>query len=231
MNYHVFKRVSGTAALLAFPGMIIGLCSTALFCRFAFQSQEDGDGQVIWEWPTAFCLASIVSATDPVAVVAALHELGAPEKLASIIDGESLLNDGSAMVMFTIFLNVLGGEEFDFGNAILLFIQLAGGGAIWGMVSYNVAHMALVATEDTWKVEVPVLFFGIYGTFYIGERALGVSSVLAVVVFGVQMARRGKFAISPEVDAMAEHFIHVVGQLSETVSRRVRVRVDPSQKG
>jgi len=216
MNYHVFKRVSGTAALLAFPGMIIGLCSTAVFSRYAFQSQTEPDGQVIWEWPTAFCLASIVSATDPVAVVAALHELGAPEKLASIIDGESLLNDGSAMVMFTIFLDVLGGEEFDLGNAILLFIQLAGGGAIWGMVAYNMAHMVLVATEDNWKVEVPVLFFGIYGTFAIGERALGVSSVLAVVVFGVQMARRGKFAVSPEVDAMAEHFIHVVGQLSET---------------
>ena len=55
-----------------------------------------------WTWETSFLTASILSATDPVAVVAILHTLGAPAKLSTLIEGAALLNDGSAMVIFII---------------------------------------------------------------------------------------------------------------------------------
>jgi Sodium/hydrogen exchanger family len=59
-----------------------------------------------WGWSTALLLGSIVSATDPIAVVALLQELGVSEKLGTMIEGESLLNDGSAFVIFEIVLQV-----------------------------------------------------------------------------------------------------------------------------
>merc|ERR1719230_2470916 len=104
--------------------MLSCLAATAVFIYFVMGAGSvNGLYKDYFDWPMCFCLASIVSATDPVAVVAALHELGAPEKLASIIDGESLLNDGSAMVMFTVFLNGLQGAEFVLLEAVALFIQ------------------------------------------------------------------------------------------------------------
>lgn len=59
-----------------------------------------------WTITQALTLGSILAATDPVAVVGALHELGAPAALSTVIEGESLLNDGSAMVLFSIFSNM-----------------------------------------------------------------------------------------------------------------------------
>ena len=107
MNYHVFNKVQNQAILLAFPGMIASLFLTGILCRFTLAEF----GGYAWNWEVCFLFGAIVSATDPVAVVAALEELGAPEKLSSVIDGESLLNDGSAMVAFNIFLELAKGKE------------------------------------------------------------------------------------------------------------------------
>jgi NhaP-type Na+/H+ or K+/H+ antiporter len=64
---------------------------------------------------------AIISATDPVAVVSLLKELGASRTLSTLIEGESLINDGTAFVMFTVMLDLTKGEKFDAGNIILDF--------------------------------------------------------------------------------------------------------------
>ena len=66
-------------------------------------------------WHSCLALGSILAATDPVAVVALLKELGASKKLATIIEGESLFNDGTAMVLFLIFLEIIEGNDLSFG--------------------------------------------------------------------------------------------------------------------
>ena len=66
----------------------------------------------------ALTLGAILAATDPVAVVSALHELGAPGKLSVLIDGESLLNDGTAMVFFLIFTKVIYPLNFSIMESI-----------------------------------------------------------------------------------------------------------------
>ena len=209
MNYHVFKKVMRQAILLAFPGMIMSLLLTGYWCEFTF-----GHG---WSLSVAMLLGAIVSATDPVAVVAALHELGAPAKLASIIDGESLLNDGSAMVMFLIFLHLSSGEEdYDFGGGILLFLKLAGGGVAWGLVAYMISSMVIHQTTDTWKIEVTTIVMSVYFTFGMAEIILGVSGIIAVVVFGIMMSRRGKYAISPSVEEKLHATMGSLAHVSET---------------
>ena len=88
-------------------------------------------------------LGSILSATDPVAVVAVLKTLGAPKKLASLIEGESLLNDGSAFVLFLIFKDMAAGETQTFGDIVLTFSQLSLGGPLFGLMCAWIAYFIL----------------------------------------------------------------------------------------
>lgn len=84
---------------------------------------------------------SILSATDPVAVAALLEEVGAPPRLKVHIGGESLLNDGAAIVFFGIFverylaeLNIGVGEDIDLATGVTLFLRKAVGGACIGVI-------------------------------------------------------------------------------------------------
>ena len=87
---------------------------TGLSMRFVLGYNEDNTNGK-FTWVAANLFGSIASATDPVAVVALLKELGASKKLATMIEGESLLNDGTAMVVFLILLEIAEGEDLSFG--------------------------------------------------------------------------------------------------------------------
>jgi NhaP-type Na+/H+ or K+/H+ antiporter len=94
MNFHMFSKTFWKCLILAGPGLI--------FCVGLL-----GAGLKLWlykdeTWETCFLLGAILSATDPVAVVALLKDLGASKKLGTLIEGESLLNDGTAMVVFLV---------------------------------------------------------------------------------------------------------------------------------
>ena len=77
------------------------------------------DGE--FTWTAALLYGSIISATDPVAVVCLLKELGASKRLATMIEGESLLNDGTAMVVFLVLLEIVEGEEKSVGSIVTKF--------------------------------------------------------------------------------------------------------------
>merc|ERR1719210_983041 len=102
MSWRVFRKVLRSSMLLALPGVLLNTIFTGCFVRIAFSIGTD---PVTWQ--ASFLLASILSATDPVAVVAALQALGAPRKLATLIECESLLNDGTAVVFFYVFLDMV----------------------------------------------------------------------------------------------------------------------------
>ena len=96
-----------------------------------------------WGWDICLLLGSILSATDPVAVVAVLKTLGAPKKLASLVEGESLLNDGSAFVLFLIFKTGAKGIDQSVGDIISTFAQLSLGGPAFGLLCAWVAYILL----------------------------------------------------------------------------------------
>ena len=174
-----------------------------------------------WSMPI-FCWC--YRARDPVAVVGALHELGAPAKLASLIDGESLLNDGSAMVAFFVFLALATGEEFTIGDGLLLSLRLALGGLAWGWFTYQLASTTIHHTVDDWKIEVSTIVLGVYGTFVLAEVSLGVSGIISVVMFGIYMSRRGKYAISPHAEPVLHHIMSGLAAFSETANLLPRWR-------
>mmetsp|Transcript_34223 Transcript_34223/g.25283 ORF Transcript_34223/g.25283 Transcript_34223/m.25283 type:complete len:97 (-) Transcript_34223:865-1155(-) len=72
----------------------------------------------VFPWSGAFLFGAIISATDPVAVVAMLKELGASKKISTVIEGESLLNDGTAMVVFLVIYEFFIGESMNVGQII-----------------------------------------------------------------------------------------------------------------
>lgn len=86
------------------------------------------------DWWAALTLGSILAATDPVAVVALLKELGAPLHINTLIEMESLFNDGTAMVFFSIFYELAKGGEKTIGEAVVMFLRLALGGPALGVL-------------------------------------------------------------------------------------------------
>eukprot|EP00803_Ostreobium_quekettii_P005115 evm.model.scf_123.5 EVM.evm.TU.scf_123.5 scf_123:132105-140643(-) len=99
MDWHIFKRNFWQILILAGPGVGIGTLITAAVGKYIFPYQ--------WCWPKALMFGAMMSATDPVAVVSLLKEVGASETLGTVIEGESLLNDGTAFVFFLVFRDLI----------------------------------------------------------------------------------------------------------------------------
>lgn len=165
----------------------------------------------------AIMFGAIISATDPVAVVALLKELGASRRLATLIEGESLLNDGTAMVMFAVMLSIVKEEETTVPSVILFFCRLSFGGPILGILFGLGMSFWLKRILNDPTLEVNLTVFGAYLLFYTAESVLKVSGILALVALGLYMTRSGKTRIS----SASEHAMHyiwgMIGFVAETI--------------
>jgi len=163
-------------------------------------------------------LGSICSATDPVAVVALLKELGASKRLATMIEGESLLNDGTAMVVFLILLKIVEGEEMSFGSMVVMFVRLSFGGPLLGLLAGFIMSMILKRIHNNFVLEVNTTIVGSYLVFFIAESTpLHISGILAIVALGLYMTRSGKTRISAESEHSVHHVWGYIGYMAETV--------------
>ena len=157
-------------------------------------------------WSACFVFASIACATDPVAVVALLKELGTPIKFNILLEGESLLNDGTAMVFYLVFASIYKAQGVTLLGIIWQFIQLSIGGPIIGAVAcfFSIIWLRRIVKDEI--LTISLTFFTCYLTFFIGESYLGVSGILAIVTLGVLMGAYGRVKINPE----SEHAMHSV---------------------
>lgn len=134
--------------------------------------------------PVAFVLGTILASTDPVAVTALARRLRLPERLESIIQAESLANDATSLVLFSLGIGlVTDGSGVRPGHLILELLRLAGGGALVGVVVSGIAALARRRTDDPTAQTVLALVTP-YAA-YVGAEALGAGGVTAVVVAGV----------------------------------------------
>lgn len=201
IDTHTFKKSVVNALILAVPGMIFATILTAVAMVFML----DLPG---WTLYVALLFGAIISATDPVAVVALLRELGASKKLSTLIDGESLLNDGVAIVIFTVFLEYIrmgaGMESLDIVVLSQSFLKTVLGGTLIGLIiaATTIAWVRRVFNDGL--VEITVLVIAAYLTFYIAEHFLHVSGILGLMALGLVMSGTGRTRISPQV----EHFLH-----------------------
>lgn len=210
LHIHTFKKSLGNALILAVPGIIVAIIITALFIMMVKSLGWGLDG---WTWMMALLCGSIISATDPVAVVAILKEVGASKKLSTITESESMLNDGTAIVIFmTLFASIIGTATG--GNAFLEFLRVAVGGiVVGGVVGWLIISWIKRVFNDA-LIEITVVIGAAYLTFFLAENIFHVSGVIAVVTFGISMAGPGKTRVSPGVT----HFLHEFWELAAFIA-------------
>ena len=139
-------------------------------------------------WTTALVTGALLVATDPVAVVAQLQALKAPHRLEMLLEGESLFNDATAIVLFSLFLMLAltSDSKLDPGFAALEFARLFFGGAITGVV-LGLTGGLLLRPLKAGNASVMLVILAAYGSFYIGERLLHVSGIMSTLLAGLVM--------------------------------------------
>ncbi len=213
LDQYAFAKEIGAFGLLALPALIV---STALVgvAMFAMTS-----GTWDWGWPAALVFGALISATDPVAVVAILREVGAPKRLGILVEGESLLNDGTSIVVFTVLLGLLttAGASFQLGPALLSFVKVVLGGVVVGVVLAAAVSLWASRMFNDPLVEITLTLAVAYLAMLIAEGFFHVSGVLAVVVSGYWLGGRGRTSISPEVMHFLHHFWEMLSHIANTL--------------
>ena len=211
-DWHIFKVEFAQVLIMAGPMLIGSTFLSALMMRYILG--YDGE----FTWTAALLYGSIISATDPVAVVCLLKELGASKRLATMIEGESLLNDGTAMVVFLVFLEIVEGKSSSPGYVVAKFCQLSLGGPLLGLITGVLVTAIIKRIHNNFVLEVNTTIFACYLMFYVAEStSLKVSGILALVALGLYMTNSGKTRISAESEHSVHHVWGYFGFIAETV--------------
>ncbi|MEZ4866642.1 MAG: Na+/H+ antiporter [Caldilineaceae bacterium] len=154
--------------------------------------------------PVALLFGALIAATDPVAVIAVFRAVGAPQQLTVLMEGESLLNDGTAIVIFHIMLVfVLEGTLSPIQGITDFFIVALGGLAIGLVLGYGVAQ--LIAQIDDYLIEITLTTVVAYGSYLVAE-GFHMSGVLAVVMAGLVNGNLGPRGMSPTTRIVLTNF-------------------------
>ena len=143
--------------------------------------------------PFIYCLifGALISPTDPIAVMAILKTVGAPKALETKIAGESLFNDGVAVVIFIVLLDIaIGTHEPSFVSITVLFLKEAVGGALFGLAAGYGAYR-LLRTVDNYQVEVLITLALVFAS-YAAAEALHISAPIAAVAAGLLIGNHGR---------------------------------------
>ena len=218
LDVHTFKKSFLNAFYMGGPGIVTatvmsGLAFMGLILAFG------GSGGVLEDWNVdsgafivlaSMLFGAVVSATDPVAVVALLKELGASKKLGTLIEGESLLNDGTAIVAFVLLIGVVTGAEQFLGTGSFIGSAAVGFGKIGaagGLVGVLIGLIAILWVRKVFNdplIEITVVLVTAYAVFFVCEHFFHVSGGVGFGGIGDRYGWVGRTRISPEV----EHFMH-----------------------
>jgi CPA1 family monovalent cation:H+ antiporter len=146
-------------------------------------------------WAASFALGAIVAPTDAIAATTILRRLGVPRRMANVLEGESLINDATALVAFKVAVAAAVGEGFSASHAGLEFLYVAAGGIAIGLVAGFVVAEIRSRIDDPTTESTISLFTG-YAAFLPAEQ-LGLSGVLAVVACGLYMGYRAPGLVGP----------------------------------
>ncbi|HSU97252.1 MAG TPA: Na+/H+ antiporter [Gemmatimonadaceae bacterium] len=180
-SYREFRR-NGVDIMLLAVGLVVATAAVVAAVAHAMFA--------MLSWPAAFALGAAVGPTDAVAATAVMRRFGVPRTLVSILEGESLVNDATSLVIFEMAVTAGDTGQFSLGPALLSFLWAAGGGIIFGLAAgWCIASLRRWigrTSERSPVLESSISLLTPYVAFLAADRA-GVSGVLAVVVAGLYL--------------------------------------------
>ncbi|WED23943.1 cation:proton antiporter [Vibrio sp. JC009] len=212
METHLFKRMFSQILILAVPGLIIATSLTAALAYYFFPWE--------WSWTVCFLFGALISATDPVAVVALLKEVSSRKRLETLIEGESLLNDGTAIVLFTLFYGLLtaqGESGISMLNISGNFLSVVIFGMLTGLLTGLIVLWWVGNLFNKPVIEITLTISAAYIAYFIAENMFHVSGVVAVVTLGLLLASIGRTRISPEVSGFLHRFWEMMAHVANTL--------------
>lgn len=214
LNLHIFKKTLANATLLAAPGLIICMLLTGTLMMGVATFIP---GFESWTWAFALMFGSLISATDPVAVVALLHELKTSKRFSTLVDAESLLNDGTGIVCFMLFFGAYAAGETTHASPVITFIREVGLSTLLGFLLARIVIWFITRINSEEMVQNSVIILAAYLTFILSQYYLGVSGVIALVAFGLTVTYVGKPRLKPQVNTFMEHFWELLTYIANTL--------------
>lgn len=157
-------------------------------------------------------LGAIVATTDPAAVVSIFREVGAPKRLTTLVEGESLLNDAAAIALYSVLLGVLTKDRnWEVFIVVKDFLFLFLGGGLAGFMIGRFTCVAFKWLRGWPAAEVSLTVAVAYLSYFISEHYLHVSGVVATVVAGLVVGSTGRTRISPAAFETLSHSWHQFG--------------------
>jgi monovalent cation:H+ antiporter, CPA1 family len=193
INFSSLRKSFLLIVLLAIPGVVLATMITGFVLTWA-----TGIGIAL-----AFLFGTLMAATDPVAVVALFRTLGVPRQLSVLVEGESLLNDGTAIVLFNLVLGIVLSGNANLAEATINFLRISTGGLIIGSVLGWIISR-LIAAIDDYLIETTLTIILAFGSYLLAERLL-FSGVLAVVAAGLVCGNIGPKGMSPTTKIVLYH--------------------------
>ncbi|MBL4659523.1 MAG: sodium:proton antiporter [Alcanivoracaceae bacterium] len=208
VNINRLAELADTIAILATIGVAISAGIVSIVAFYIF----NGLGIEI---SYIYCLlfGVLISPTDPIAVMGILKKIGAPKSIEVKITGESLFNDGIAVVFFIVVLEIATGQqEVSFSHISLLFIKEALGGAIYGFIIGYIAYL-LLKTVDDYQVEVLITLALVTGGYSLAQH-LHISGPIAIVIAGLMIGNHGrKLAMSENTRKRLDDFWELIDEI------------------
>ncbi|KAK1387164.1 sodium/hydrogen exchanger 8 [Heracleum sosnowskyi] len=209
MEVHQIKKCMVQMLLLAGPGVLIStfLLGAAIKLIFPYN----------WSWTTSLLLGGLLGATDPVAVVAHLKELGASKKLSTMIEGESVMNDGIAIVVFQLFFRMATGSSMNWA-AVVKYLAQVSLGAVGIGIAFGLASILWLkyVFNDT-VIEITLTVAVSYIAYFTAQEWFDVSGVLTVMTLGMFYAAVARTAFRGDGQQSLHHFWEMIAYIANTL--------------
>ncbi|MBV6304474.1 cation:proton antiporter [Candidimonas humi] len=143
-------------------------------------------------------LGAIVATTDPVAVIGLFRDVGAPKRLTTLVEGESLFNDAASISLYSVLLATLfSGAHLSVGAVVSSFLISFLGGGVAGLLMGRLTCWLIMRLRGWPAAEITLTITSAYLTFFISEHYLNVSGVVATVIAGLVVGSTGRTRMSP----------------------------------